>query len=203
LKRFILSLDGFTKETFEKIRVGGKRDKIYAAVEELLRRKEELGLMYPVIQCQFSVMEENETEVEQFKEFWMARKAEIKIRQKLTWTSTGTIKARELNLGNEFRIPCPWGVNSTAIHQDGNLVACPVDYEGRFIAGNVEKLSIKEIWQTSHRAGLRERHLRHDWENVPEVCKGCPDWQVVGAKYVSEEDKQALDWSRPFWHHDQ
>ena len=43
LKRFILSLDGFRPETFKKIRVGGSRDKIFSAVEELLRRREARG----------------------------------------------------------------------------------------------------------------------------------------------------------------
>ncbi len=42
-QRFILSLDGFTKETFGLIRVGGDRDGIYASVEELLRRRERRG----------------------------------------------------------------------------------------------------------------------------------------------------------------
>ena len=33
-----------------------------------------------------------------------------------------------------------------AIHQDGSVVACAVDYEGMFKAGNANFMSIKELW---------------------------------------------------------
>ena len=59
LRRFILSLDGFTAPTFEAIRVGANRDAVYAQVEELLRRKAARGQRYPAIICQFSRMPQN------------------------------------------------------------------------------------------------------------------------------------------------
>ena len=198
LRRFLLSLDGFQPETFKKIRVGGSRDKIYAAVEKLLRRREELGQQYPIIQCQFSVMKENEAEVQDFTEYWRARGAEVKVRHMLSWTSTGSIRVPGLANTQDFRIACPWGNNAAAIHQNGNLVTCAVDYEGSFVAGNVGKKTIKEIWQGAHKQQVREPHRLHQWDKIPEVCQRCPDWQVVGARYLGPEEKSA--WSRPFWH---
>lgn len=198
LRRFILSLDGFTKHTFERIRVGGNRDKIFAAVERLLEERSRRGQEYPVIQCQFSVMEENQHEVDSFTEFWRERGAEVKTRRKLTWTSSGSITASWMDYSGDFRIACPWGNNAAAIHQDGSLVACAVDYEGRFKAGNVGNRSIKELWQGPHREKLRLPHREHRWEDMPEICRGCPDWQAVGASYLGEEgDKHG---ARPFWH---
>lgn len=64
LKRFILSLDGFSKEVYEKVRYLGKWDEVYPGVEELLRRKKASGQVYPAIICQYSMMEDNEHEVE-------------------------------------------------------------------------------------------------------------------------------------------
>ena len=200
LRRFILSLDAFQPETFKKIRVGGSRNKIFAAVEKLLRRREELGQQYPIIQCQFSLMEENEAEVQDFTEFWQARQAEVKVRRMFSWTSTGSIKVPGLENEPDFRIACPWGNNAAAIHQNGNLVACAVDYEGRFVAGNVAHKSIKEIWQGAHKQGVRDPHRQHQWDQIPAICQTCPDWQVVGARYLGTEGKSA--WSRPFWHSD-
>jgi radical SAM protein with 4Fe4S-binding SPASM domain len=198
LRRFILSLDAFQPETFKMIRVGGSRNKIFAAVEKLLRRREELGQYYPIIQCQFSVMKENETEVQDFTEFWRARGAEVKVRHMLSWTSTGSIRVPGLVNEPDFRIACPWGSNAAAIHQNGNLVTCAVDYEGRFVAGNVAGKTIKEIWQASHKARVRDPHRHHKWDKIPAICQTCPDWQVVGARYLGSEGKTA--WSRPFWH---
>lgn len=198
LKRFILSLDGFKTETFEKIRKGGNRDKIFAAVEKLLEQKAKSGQANPVIQCQFSMMDENQAEVEEFTQYWRQRGAEVKTRRKLTWTSTGTITAAHIQRDPDFRIACPWGNNAAAIHQDGNLVTCAVDYEGRYSAGNVAERSIKELWQGPHLRQVRKLHREHKWDQLPDICQTCPDWQVVGAVYKGQEGHK--DGARPFWH---
>jgi len=200
LKRFILSLDGFTTETFDSIRVGGQRDQIYSSVERLLNRKKELKLEYPVIQCQFSIMEQNEHEFPEFREFWEARGAEVKSRNMLSWTNSGPVVANRLDYQSSFRIACPWGNNTMAIHYNGDVVACAVDYEGRFVAGNAEEHSLADIWNGPHYKLLRSKQMEHLWDEIPEVCKTCPDWQVAGATYHGdEEETQIKKYSRPFW----
>lgn len=198
LKRFILSLDGFTKETFEKIRVGGKRDRIFDATEKLLKRKVEMGLEFPVIQCQYSVMESNRHEVEDFKAFWEARGAEVKTRSMLSWTNSGDVVAENLDYETDFRIACPWGNNTMAIHQNGNMVTCAVDYEGRFVVGNVMDHSLKELWQM-HADKVGNLHKAHNWDAIPDICKTCPDWQVAGAQYHKNEKIGENEKARPFW----
>lgn len=198
LKRFILSLDGFTAETFEKIRVGGKRDAIFASVEKLLKRREELGLEFPIIQCQFSVMDENRHEVEPFIAYWEARGAEVKAREMLSWGNVGDVVAENLDYESDFRIACPWGNNTMAIHQNGNVVTCAVDYEGKTVIGNVMDFSLRDLWKR-HGELVRERHRCHDWENIPDICKNCPDWQAVGAEYRRNENVEIKKEARPFW----
>ncbi len=199
LKRFILSLDGFKKETFERIRVGGNRDKIYAAVEKLLRRKKELGLEFPVIQCQFSAIDDNALEVPEFKEYWEGLGAEVKVRNMLSWTNSGDVVADNLDYETDFRIACPWGNNTMAIHANGNIVACAVDYEGHFVAGNIATESLYDIWHGKHYSMLRKMHSEHNWDKVPDVCKTCPDWQAVGAEYHVNEKIGEKEEARPFW----
>jgi len=198
LKRFILSLDGFTKETFEKIRVGGSRDKIFASVEKLLKRKKELNLEFPVIQCQYSIMEENKHEVEIFKEYWETRGAEVKTREMFSWTNSGEIVADNLDYDTSFRIACPWAINSMAIHQNGNFITCAVDYEGRTIIGNVKDYTIVELWE-KHNEIVRKPHIENRWDDLPEICKTCPDWQVAGATYHKNEALDEKEEARPFW----
>lgn len=200
LKRFILSLDGFEPDTFESIRVGGKRNEIYDAVEKLLARKEELKLEYPVIQCQYSLMEKNKHEFPQFKEFWEQRGAEVKSRNMLSWSNSGSVHAQNLDYHSDFRIPCAWGLSTMAIHYTGDIVACACDYEGHFKAGNVNEMSLKEIWNGPHFEKLRRKHLENRWDEIPEICKTCPDWQAVGAVYHDNASKQEIKkFTRPFW----
>lgn len=200
LKRFILSLDGFKKETFERIRVGGDRDKIYASVEKLLERKKELGLEFPVIQCQFSVIDDNAKELSEFREFWEKRGAEVKVRNMLSWANSGDVVAKNLDYDTDFRIACPWANNTMAIHSNGNVVACAVDYEGHFVAGNVHTQTLQNIWRQDHYTKLRKLHAEHAWYNIPKVCQTCPDWQAVGAEYhENKELGEVKEESRPFW----
>jgi radical SAM protein with 4Fe4S-binding SPASM domain len=197
LRRFILSLDGLSKETFELIREKAKWEEVYPAVEELCRRRLERGQKYPAITAQFSVMKQNAHEVEAYRAFWEARGAEVKVRPMLEWTATGTVRTDTIVHDTDFRIACPWGNNTMAIHQDGSVVACAVDYEGKFKPGNVNEITVKEAWQ---RLGdqLRKAHREHRWNDMPEICKGCGDWQVAGAEYEDEK----VEGTRPFWYYD-
>lgn len=195
LQRFIISLDGFTKETYEKIRYRGKREKTYTGVEELLKQKNAAGQLYPVIICQFSLMPENEHEVEIFRDYWQGLGAEVKVRPKLEWTASGSIRSDWIDHETTFRIACPWGNNTMAIHQNGDAVACAVDYEGKFKVGNVADHTIKELWAILGDR-LRRPHREHRWEEIPDICKGCRDWQTAGAEY----EKKNVPGARPFWY---
>ena len=195
LKRFILSLDGYSKETYEKIRYLGKWEESYGGTEDLLRERDRRGQKYPIIICQFSLMEENEHEVDDYRRYWQERGAEVKVRPKLEWTASGSIRSDRIDHETEFRIACPWGNNTMAIHQDGAVVACAVDYEGRFKAGNANFMSIRELWAILGEK-LRRPHREHRWQDMPDVCKGCRDWQTAGAEY----EKSNTEGSRPFWY---
>ena len=140
-------------------------------------------------------MKENKDEVDDYREYWNAQGAEVKVRPMLEWTTTGSVRSDSIVHNSAFRIACPWGNNTMAIHQDGRVVACAIDYEGLFSVGNVKEHSVEELWK---RLGehLRSKHKNHDWENLPEICKGCGDWQVAGAEY----EEQKVDGTRPFWY---
>lgn len=194
LRRFILSLDGFSREVFESVRVGAKRDAVYAQVEELLRRKAQTGREYPVIICQFSLMPQNAREVAEFTRFWRDRGAEVKVRRMLEWTASGSVRTETIDHETPFRIACPWANNTMAVHQNGDVVACAVDYEGRFKIGNAAEQSLAELWRLLGRR-LRSVHRAHRWHDLPDVCRGCGDWQTAGAEYEEER----VPGTRPFW----
>ena len=172
----MFSLDGFSAPVFESIRVGANRDEVFANVERLLAIKARRGSATPKVEVQYSVMEQNEHEVDAFRAYWLARGAHVKIREKFSWT--GVVDAPNLNPGVR-RIACPWALRTCAIHWNGDMVACAVDYEGQFVAGNLADRSIADVWITDHRR-LRDQHLTHDFAHLPAPCRDCLDWQVAG-----------------------
>jgi radical SAM protein with 4Fe4S-binding SPASM domain len=172
----MFSLDGFTTATFESIRRGAHRDEVYRNVERLLEMKARRGLKSPRIEVQYSLMDQNEHEVDEFRRHWLARGADVKVREKLTWA--GRVDATNLDPGMP-RIACPWALRTCAIHWNGDMVACAVDYEGRFTAGNIARDSIAGIWRSAHRH-LERLHLFHDFGRLPAPCRDCLDWQTGG-----------------------
>lgn len=180
----MFSLDGFSPPVFESIRVGARRDEVYANVERLLEMKARRGLATPRVEVQFSMMDQNEHEVDAFRTYWLARGAEVKIREKLTWG--GTVAAANID-PRMHRIACPWAIRTCAIHWNGDVVACAVDYDGRYVAGNLNTQTIHAIWNGPHRT-LQQQHLARDFENLPAPCRECLDWQVAGgAEHYSPE----------------
>jgi radical SAM protein with 4Fe4S-binding SPASM domain len=172
----MFSLDGFSAPVFESIRVGASRDEVFRNVNRLLEIKARRGSATPKVEVQYSQMAENEHETETFRAYWLERGAHVKIRERFTWT--GAVSAANL-LPDVRRIACPWALRTCAIHWNGDVVACAVDYDGRFVAGNVRDRSIADVWQTDH-ARLRHLHLSHDFAHLPAPCRSCLDWQVAG-----------------------
>ncbi|MBU0456222.1 MAG: radical SAM protein [Gammaproteobacteria bacterium] len=180
LDRFIISMDGFSKETYERIRVGGIYENVFNNALQFLKILKKRKLSKPKFEMQFSILEENEHELEAFNQFWKSKGAFVKNRPKASWT--GRIEAKNLDPTLK-RYPCKWGLNNGAILWDGLMVACAGDSEGLFVAGDINKSPIKEIWNSTHKL-FRQIHLDERWEDLPDICKGCLDWQTTERKYV-------------------
>jgi len=185
LDEMIVGLDAFTKETYDKIRVGGNFDKTVSNIEYILNLKKNKGVSKPSIIMQLIVMDENEHEIESFKEYWLSRGAIVKIRPRLGW-GTG-VKADNLNLPDSERtFPCPWLVRTVSIHWNGNLAQCDGDYEGRYSPGSIITHTIKEIWDGELRI-RREKHWNNDFSH--DLCSKCKDWQAGRSQFINPKSE--------------
>jgi MoaA/NifB/PqqE/SkfB family radical SAM enzyme len=59
-----VSLDGITQESYARYRVNGEHDLVVSNMLRLIRRRDELGLKYPLIEWRYLVFKHNEHEVE-------------------------------------------------------------------------------------------------------------------------------------------
>lgn len=186
LDEIIVGMDAFTKETYDKIRVAGDFDKTVNNIKKLIEIKNSMEAKKPTIIMQFIVMEENEKELEQFKEFWLDKGTVVKIRPKLGW-GTG-VKADNLNLPeSERNFPCPWLVRTVSIHWTGKFAQCDGDYEGNYGPGDIRENTIKEIWNGELQK-RREKHWNGDFSH--DLCKQCKDWQAGRSEfYYPKEEK--------------
>ena len=68
IDRWIASVDGATRETYEKIRVGADFDTVKSNVKQLIETKERHGTNFPELSFHFVISKENYREVPQFVE---------------------------------------------------------------------------------------------------------------------------------------
>ncbi len=183
----VFGLDGFSRETYERIRVGGDRDVVYANVEHFLARRQARSTG-PEIQVQFIEMDENSHEIEVFSAYWLERGATLKLRNKLSW---GGQFETPLCVPAEDRIACPWAMTQLHVFWDGRVPRCSGDTEGDESVGNVWDDSLEVLWR---RLGVhRDNHMQGRFDQLPERCRTCKDWMVGTAKRVRILPQQPRD----------
>jgi len=174
--RIVFGVDGLTKETYEKIRIGGERNQLYRTIQSLLAKKALRG-SGPEIIVQFIEMNENQHEMKDFQKFWLDKDATVKTRKMLSW---GGKFDTPLDVAPEDRIPCPWALTMMHVMWDGRVARCPGDTEAEEGSGNAWHESLTKLW-----AGLspyRRHHLSYDFDALPERCQTCTDWMVGVAR---------------------
>jgi MoaA/NifB/PqqE/SkfB family radical SAM enzyme len=173
-------IDAARAETYERIRVGGNFQRTVDNIRGLVRLKKEMGADTPEVCVQFVEMDENEAEKGEFIDFWNQEGVKVKIRPKVSWA--GMIDAPNLLLGNEERWPCHWAMQTLSVTDQGLVVTCAVDLDARLVAGDLNRQTIKEVWNGTLR-DLRRFHLSGDYVSLPPHCRDCRDWQSARADY--------------------
>lgn len=182
LDAIYIGIDAFRPETYAQIRVGGNYEKTVNNVVNLIDLKKNLGAERPQVFVQFVEMDINRDEKEDFIKFWTEHGATVKIRPKVSWA--GHIEAPNLVLDNKDRWPCYWAMQTMSITDTGKVVTCAVDLDACFIAGDITKQTLKEVWNGKLRE-LRELHEAGRFEGLPEICRDCRDWQSARANYYA------------------
>ncbi len=182
LDAIYIGLDAFNSETYGKIRVGGNYEKTVNNVRGLIRLKESLNAATPEIFVQFVEMDINSAEKEEFVKFWTDEGATVKIRPMVSWA--GRVEAPNLILDNKDRWPCYWAMQTMSITDTGKVVTCAVDLDAKFIAGDITRQTLSEVWNGTLRE-LRQLHKLSRFDELPPNCRDCRDWQSARADYYS------------------
>ena len=175
----IVSLDGFSKESYDQIRVRGDYDKVVNNLKTTLEYIRKAGIRKTTVIAQFIVTEANEHEVDAYKKYWIEKGAVVKIRPQLGWGDAVKSKTLDKISKGTNRFPCSWLTRTVSIHWDGTFAQCDADYEGLYTPGDLNKNTIQEIWD-GEIAKRRKKHWSNDFDFEP--CKNCKDW-LAGRSY--------------------
>jgi len=185
LDAIYIGIDAFSPETYSKVRVGGNYEQTVKNVLNLIKLQHQMNKSNPKVFVQFVEMGVNKQEKDEFIKFWSDHGATVKIRPKVSWA--GAIEAPNLVMGNDERWPCYWAMRTMSITDQGKVVTCAVDLDARFVAGDITKQTLQEVWNGKLRE-LRELHKSCRFEELPPNCRDCRDWQSARADYYSVND---------------
>lgn len=177
-----IDCDGFSKEVYEKIRVNANRDITYANIEYFLKRRAERGLKKPIVEVKVMEMQENAHEIDTIIKYWRNRGAWTTTRRLISWAGM----VDEISpIAQENRVACGNAVGVMAITWDGKVVNCVMDVNAEYVCGDANTESIKEIWKRRNETMVR-KHIEHRFDELPEICRNCTDWMVIGEQRFDE-----------------
>jgi radical SAM protein with 4Fe4S-binding SPASM domain len=180
LDAIYIGIDAFKPDTYAKIRVGGNYEKVVQNTIQLMKLKKLMNSGKPEVFVQFVEMDINQNEKEDFIQFWNQQGAVVKLRPMVSWA--GLVDAPNLVIRGVERWPCYWAMHTMSITDTGKVVTCAVDLDAKFIAGDINHLPLKEVWNGKLKE-LRQSHLLKQFHALPENCRECKDWQAARADY--------------------
>jgi len=202
LDRIIFSVDSPEKETYETMRLmkdpkdnskslnrGFKWERVIENVKKFKKVRDNKGNKVPIIRTTMVVTDKTVNEVEKFLELWKPISDHITV-QDLTWreklvnggdwenqeNSAVTLdfnKIREKAIENDIQFICPYLYQSIYAFFDGKAIPCSNPNARKYmIMGDLNKNSIKEIWNNEQYKKLRKQHEDGKWNHHP-ICSDC------------------------------
>jgi MoaA/NifB/PqqE/SkfB family radical SAM enzyme len=169
-----VSLDAYSRETYEKIRIRGKFEQVTANLKRLVALRNEIGSPTRIMT---SIIEQKEAlgEVAEFREFWGQYVDEVLVRG--LNTDLGVVNVTETYFDDDLkRWPCPQFWKRVTINHHGDIRFCVEDWFNTGVVANVREHSIHDVWTSALYERFRELHRTGRWGDMA-MCKPCMDWQ--------------------------
>lgn len=164
LDRLSISFEGYTKDMYERYRVGAKYETVLSNIQNLQSLKKKLGVEHPKIRIQTVMFPDIEPIFDEYQNFWAKRVDEVAF---LDYKNM-----REKKKGIRYHWACPQVWQRMAIWWDGTILPCNHDDEGSLRLGNIQETSIKEAWHSEKLNRIRKKHKAGQSHELA-ACNGC------------------------------
>jgi radical SAM protein with 4Fe4S-binding SPASM domain len=170
-----ISFDGYSRETYEKIRKNLKFDIVKNNILNLIETRRKMKKMNPRINLVLVELEENKREIKQFYEEWSKKVDGINIINMRNWANDikkeGTKESFHFNKKMK-RKPCALIWQKMIVDWNGDVVLCCDDWNHSTVLGNLKKQTIEEIWKGDKIKKIKEAHVKGEFSKIP-LCSGC------------------------------
>lgn len=192
----IFAVDGISQETYEPYRQGGSLESVLQGIRTVVMRKRDLKSKTPLVNLRFIVMKHNEHEIPALKELAKSLGVDALTLKTLNPVNLDPYSENPsgIRIHNEFlpedyhyrrfrydstgqnvirvhRNTCKQLWNNPVIHWNGTVCSCTYDPKEKYILGDFQQDTFKNIWQGEPYRQLR-RQFRLNWNQLP-LCREC------------------------------
>ena len=174
------SFDGYTENTYEKNRIGAKYQKTINNITDFLKIKKELRSKTPFTIIQVMEFDEDLSSedfqkqkdgfAKRFKDLPLEK---IVIRSPHNWGGLLDIEGiKKIDRDKSRIIPCTFLWYSLTVFYDGKVYLCPQDFAGEIQVGDLNKESIKDIFNNEIIENMRVRFKNKKISDLS-PCNNC------------------------------
>lgn len=170
LDRVIFSMDGATKETYEKIRVGASYERLMKNIRAFYDMREAKGRSKPFIRIQMVRMKDNQDEVDKFFEMWKGIADDIAVKDVTDRGQGNEVYVGEQVTVGRRRCNQPW--QRMIVARDGKVFPCCSDWDRTYEIGDAKTEGLKSIWKGDRMEALRDLNRQKRLDEA-DPCKNC------------------------------
>ncbi len=171
LDRLNISFDGYSRETYNKIRINLDYDKVINNIREFIALKKKLGAG-PKTKITFVCLKENIAEIKPFIKYWQNKVNNIDISLARNWAGQMQINGWEVIHRDVNRNPCKSLWKELIITQSGKVLMCCDDFDAKNPMGDLNQESLAVIWNSEKYKNYRRLHHEGQRKQIS-FCKKC------------------------------
>lgn len=174
LARLLVGIDAATKETYDKVRIGGNYTKLMRNVERFLNLREQLNQKTPILRVSYVRMNINFEEQEAFFELWRDVADQVAFQEyRPPSHDEGSFEDRHVGytkIKPDYSCTQPW--ERFVIKGNGIITPCCSFHSYKLPQGNLDSTTIYQAWNSPGMKQLRKHMKDRTWEQNP-VCNAC------------------------------
>ncbi len=177
LTRLLIGFDAYSKEVFEKIRVGARYDSVIRNILNFIEMKKDLGAVFPVVRISFVRTSVNEHETNAWLEFWKQKVDYLTIQEYISEARDDSRDYlfprhhRKENLINLDNFYCQQPFELVGIRGDGMVQPC-CQHAPEPSLGNVKQTALSDMWSGNKARDLQQSFIDQTWKNNS-ICSLC------------------------------
>lgn len=188
LDDIMVSIDGSTNETFERIRVRLDFDVVVANTLRLIELRNQLRPDMTV-RVRAVVLPENQHEIREIICYWKDKLSERDNVYAMPMHSWGNQHFQETEDKIRYYAdkPCVSPFSTMVLDVAGRVPLCGCDYNAKLLLGDFSRNTIEQIWHDEPYTHARKLHATGKRNDI-ELCRGCDVWDrsLVGVKHDTD-----------------